>query len=594
MAIRIQSLSSEDIFAFLPLQVVGTRCELHLCASTRMGLRFKGPPSSSYAPPLLLLRPDLFSSSSSVYLVHTLRDREVCVKFGLLLHSTDEGKLSHGTATYKAKACSFGQVQSVERIKVNLDNCTSKICQDVAKQILKGEDSSFIHTNLTLKTAAELALLMENIDRIEDLIVGADMIRLERDILTHLRRLGAMKLFTSCFSKAVTETIIWSSNLVNKHLDAYPFELRFDEKKDNIVVHSNKKEQRKKRRAQRLEKVSRRSVLQIPTESGHKDELFSLRKRGLGNFAGLSGSKKREVIAKNESEMSMGVKEMANLEKLCKNLEEDMGKPPSLTRWAEAAGLDQKTLRSRLQFGWYCRDKLIRSTRSLVIFVAKNYRGMGIAFDDLIQAGYVGVLNGTERYDIEKGYRFSTYVQYWIRKSILAMIASHSRTVKVRMESMINQIQKVKRNFHTSEGKYPNDEEITELTGLSLAYVRLASRCSKSVGSIEQEVRDGWTTTFMFLLCQEITADTSVKSPYEFIGKEHAREQILNLLQTLHPRERQVLALRYGLGDGRCRSLEEIGRLCHVSREWIRKIEKEALSKIRSQEMQKRLSHYLQ
>ncbi|XP_074584661.1 RNA polymerase sigma factor sigC isoform X2 [Curcuma longa] len=554
-----------------------------------MGLRFKGPPSSSYAPPLLLLKPDFLCSSSSVYLVHSLRDREVCVKFGLLLHNTDEGKLSHGTATYKAKACSFGQVQSVEQIKVNLDNCTSKICQDVAKQILKVEDSSFIHTNLTLKTAAELAILMENIDRIEDLIVGADTVRLERDILTHLRRLGAMKLFTTCFSKAFTETIIGSSNLVNKHLDAYPFELRFDEKKDSILVHSNKKEQRKKRRARRLEKVSRRSVLQIPTKSRHKDELFSLHKRGLGKFAGLSGSKEREMIAKNESEMSMGVKEMANLEKLCKNLEEDMGKPPSFTRWAEAAGLDQKTLRSRLQFGWYCRDKLIKSTRSLVIFIAKNYRGMGIAFDDLTQAGYVGVLNGAERYDIKKGYRFSTYAQYWIRKSILAMIAWHSRTIKVRMESMINQIQKVKGNFHTSEGKYPNDEEIAELTGLSLAYVRLASQCSRSVGSIEQEVRDGWNTKFM-----EITADTCVKIPYEFIGKEHAREQILNLLQTLHPRERQVLALRYGLEDGRCKSLEEIGRLCHVSREWIRKIEKEALSKIRSQEMQRSLSHYLQ
>lgn len=76
---------------------------------------------------------------------------------------------------------------------------------------------------------------------------------------------------------------------------------------------------------------------------------------------------------------------MANLEKLCENLEEVMGRPPSFTRWAEAAGLDQKTLRLRLQFGWYCRDKLIKSTRSLVIFIAKNYRGMGIAFDDLIQ-----------------------------------------------------------------------------------------------------------------------------------------------------------------------------------------------------------------
>ncbi|WOK97927.1 RNA polymerase sigma factor sigC [Canna indica] len=290
------------------------------------------------------------------------------------------------------------------------------------------------------------------------------------------------------------------------------------------------------------------------------------------------------------SEDTAHSKELSNLEKIYKDLEKEIGELPTFTRWAEAAGLDQKTLQRRLQFGWYCRDKLLRSTRSLVMFIAKNYRGMGIAFDDLLQAGFVGVLNGAERYDIKKGYRFSTYVQYWIRKSILAMIACHSRTIQVpvRMENMIKKIQKARKTLYAREGMQPQDEEIAELTGLSLANIRLARKCSRGVGSIQKEIRDGWHTKFM-----EITADTSVRTPDEVIAKQHIRENILNLLQTLHPRERQVLVLRYGLEDGRCKSLEEIGRLCRVTKEWIRKIEKEALSKITNEEIQTYLSHYI-
>ncbi|CAL9083400.1 unnamed protein product, partial [Musa textilis] len=538
---------------------------------------------------------------AAVCLLHTVGVREVYVKFVRLpLQRTvlDGGKLLH-TSTLRTNASLFGEIQSVEgisdnapEVKVKLDKWSSRICLDLDKQIPMMEASSAFHANLTVKTPLEFNLLMENIDRIEDLIAGADMVNLERDILTHIGSLGALKLFhTSCLSKALMgSTVVYSDFMVNKHLSDCPFELLLDDKKGSTIVHSGKKEKRKLRRARAMEKASKMSSPQIFSKGRHKLKRSLLLQKTVSRKLGHFESKnRREVIARNESEMSMGVKEIANLEKICKELEEEIGRPPSYARWAEAAGVDMRTLQWRLQFGWYCRDKLIKSTRSLVMFIAKNYRGMGIAFDDLLQAGYVGVLNGAERFDMKKGNRFSTYVQYWIRKSILAMVARHSRMIQVpvRMESMINRIQKARRTHYNREGRQPQDGEIAKLTGLSLANVRLASKCSRAVGSIEQEIRDGWCTKF-----REIIADASVGTPDEVIEKQHSRQDILNLLQTLHPRERQVLALRYGLEDGSCKSLEEVGRLCHVTKEWIRKIEKEALSKIRNEDMPKKLSHY--
>ncbi|CAL9049747.1 RNA polymerase sigma factor sigC-like [Musa acuminata AAA Group] len=569
-----------------------------------MGLRFmvvsKGWVSTKIPPPPLL--PNPCSSFSSVCLLHTVGVREVYVKFVRLpLQRTvlDGGKLLH-TSTLRANASLFGEIQSVEGISDNapeakLDGWSSRICLALDKQIPMMEASSAFHANLTVKTPLEFNLLMENIDRIEDLIAGADMVRLERDILTHIGRLGALKLFhTSCISRALMgSTVVYSDFMVNKHLSDCPSEPPLDDKKGSTIVHSGKKEKRKLRRSRAMEKASKMSSPQIFSKGRHllKRSLLlekTVSRKLLGHF---ESENRREVIARNESEMSMGVKEIANLEKICKELEEEIGRPPSYTRWAEAAGVDMRTLQWRLQFGWYCRDTLIKSTRSLVMFIAKNYRGMGIAFDDLLQAGYVGVLNGAERFDMKKGNRFSTYVQYWIRKSILAMVARHSRMIQVpvRMESMIKRIQKARRTHYNREGRQPQDEEIAKLTGLSLAKVRLSSKCSRAVGSIEQEIRDGWRTKF-----REITADASVGTPDEVIEKQHLRQDTLNLLQTLHPRERQVLALRYGLEDGSCKSLEEVGRLCHVTKEWIRKIEKEAWSKIRNEEMPKKLSHYRQ
>ncbi|KAJ9701907.1 hypothetical protein PVL29_003915 [Vitis rotundifolia] len=281
---------------------------------------------------------------------------------------------------------------------------------------------------------------------------------------------------------------------------------------------------------------------------------------------------------------------VANLERIRATLEEESGHVASLSNWAEAAGVDKKVLQQQLQFGWYCRDELLRSTHSLVLYIARNYRGMGVAFEDILQAGNLGVLQGAERFDHTKGFRFSTYVQYWIRKSMSTLVARHARGVKIpfTLNRAIGQIQKARKALYKSHGRYPDDNEIAKFTGLSLAKIRSAGNCLRVVGSTDQSFQDCWGATIL-----EFTPDTSIKSPEEGFMQQCKRKDIHNLLKGLDPRERQILVLRYGFGEQQRKSLEEIGRLFNVSKEWIRKLEKTALAKLRDEEICQNLRHYV-
>lgn len=285
------------------------------------------------------------------------------------------------------------------------------------------------------------------------------------------------------------------------------------------------------------------------------------------------------------------LKLVADMERIRTKLEEESGKVASMICWAEAAGMNEKLLMRNLHFGWYCRDELVKSTRSLVLFLARNYRGLGIAHEDLIQAGYVGVLQGAERFDHTRGYKFSTYVQYWIRKSMSTMVSRHARGVHIPASIIrtMSQIQKARKTLKTSQGiKYPADEEISKLTGYSLKKIRAANQCLKVVGSIDKKVGDCFTTKFL-----EFTPDTTMESPEEAVMRQSARREVHNLIEGLEAREKQVMVLRYGLEDYRPKSLEEIGKLLRVSKEGIRKIERRAMAKIRDQPKADNLRYYL-
>ncbi|KAF8407125.1 hypothetical protein HHK36_006250 [Tetracentron sinense] len=516
----------------------------------------KGPETQQAAEPQLPpLDPiiDQDSINHSYFLNNTVRGRETSfesARVSILSVIPEESETLYRDSL-KAYTCSFSALQTsengyteMEEMKMNMGKGSHITFEDISMAI--PEDKSTFPANLQSRKTSHFNLLMKNLDKIEESFAKSDLVRLEGDILVQLGKLGALKLFHACLSRTLKAPTVLD-------LSAPPTELckehlmtgATDDHRGSITVHSGRKQERKSMRERASEKAAKISAISSSTvHRGPQHPTFSTAKK-------LSNSKTRRLIlARNESEMSRGVKDVANLERIRNSLEEKIGRVPSFSSWAEAAGVDDKMLQQRLYFGWYCRDKLLRSTRSLVVYLARNYRGVGIAFEDLLQAGNMGVLQGAER--------------------------------------AINQIHKARKVLYSSHGRYPDDDEISKSTGLSLAKIRLASKCSRVVGSIDQKMGDSLAVKFM-----EFTSDPSIKTPEEYVMRQNMEKDIFELLQGLHPRERQVLVLRYGLRDGQCKSLEEIGKLFRVSKEWIRRIEKAALTKVRKEEVHKNLSQYL-
>ncbi|KAI3971907.1 hypothetical protein MKW92_031711 [Papaver armeniacum] len=526
----------------------------------------------------------------------SVRGKEVScesARVSLISVSPDESESTLARDSFRVSACSSAAVQIVENSSIERDEMKLKtrkgpgiIMYDPFHSITTPvqDERSILNSSFHTNKTSYFGLLVNSLEKVEEIFVDEELIRLEKDIMVQLGRLGALNFFHACLSRNLKTTTPAAATLnMSVPLPVIPEDSPVngaanDEVGDVITVRSGRKEERISKRKRALENAAKLSYLS-PTMKRISKANFSSNKRST-----------RVIVAKNESEMSRGVKEVVNLERIRTMLEEETGRVASFSSWAEAARIDEKLLKERLHFGWYCRDKLLKSTRSLVLFLARNYRGVGISLEDLLQAGYKGVLLGAERYDHTRGYRFSTYVQYWIRKSMSAYVARNSRGIQLpaTLARAIYQILEARKTLHSLYGRYPDDNEIATFTGLSLAKIRLASKCPRIVGSIDQKLGDDINIKFM-----EFTADRSVETPDEVVMKQHMRKDVYKLLEDLDQREKQVLILRQGLWDGQCKSLEEIGKLFNVTKEWIRKIEKSAYNKVRKEENLSNLSHYL-
>ncbi|XP_059461280.1 RNA polymerase sigma factor sigC isoform X2 [Corylus avellana] len=453
-------------------------------------------------------------------------------------------------------------------------------------QVPVKEDKCTSSTSLKVYRTAHFKLLMENTHVLEKTFVDSDNLGLERDILLQLGRLGAINLFNTCLSRTLKiSNVLDLSDVPTEHVGEHKMKSEVDDHIGKVIVHSGKMKERKSRRERTLKNASEISFLSMPSKTIEK----RFGKPTVSSVKRASRSRGRRLkVTRNEAEMSRGVRVVADLERIRRTLEEETGRVASLSCWAEAAGLDEKVLQQHLHYGWYCRDELIRSTRPLVLYLARNYRGQGIALEDLFQAGNLGILQGAERFDHTRGYRFSTYVQYWIRKSMSRMVAQHARGIQIpcTLSSTINKIQKARKALYRSHRKYPDDDEIAKHTGLSLAKIRSASKCFRVVGSIDQKMGE-------YMQYREVTPDMSIRSPEESVMRQHMRKDIHNLLKSLDSRERQVLFLRYGLEDYQPKSLADTGKLLQVTKEWIRKVEKKALTKLRDEDIRRDLSHFL-
>ena len=267
----------------------------------------------------------------------------------------------------------------------------------------------------------------------------------------------------------------------------------------------------------------------------------------------------------------------------------DIGRVPLLTADEEVE------LARGMQEGGYLADKakrrLSEANLRLVVSIAKRYVGRGMLFLDLIQEGNLGLMKAVEKFDYQKGFKFSTYATWWIRQSITRAIADQARTIRipVHMVETINKLTRVQRLLLQELGREPTPTEIADKMAVPEDRVHEILKIAQDPVSLETPIGEEEDSHL-----GDFIEDEKTVTPSESVQFSMLKEQLLGVLDTLTPREQKVLRLRYGLDDGKPRTLEEVGREFNVTRERIRQIEAKALRKLRHPSRSKKLKDYIE
>ena len=283
--------------------------------------------------------------------------------------------------------------------------------------------------------------------------------------------------------------------------------------------------------------------------------------------------------------IEMAVPDGVSIEDPVRMYLKEIGKVPLLT--AE----EEKDLAMKMEAGdMEAKKRLAEANLRLVVSIAKRYVGRGMLFLDLIQEGNLGLIKAVEKFDYRKGYKFSTYATWWIRQAITRAIADQARTIRipVHMVETINKLIRVQRQLLQELGREPYPEEIAEKMGLPVERVREIQKISQEPVSLETPIGEEEDSHL-----GDFIQDDNVPVPAEAAAFTLLKEQLVEVLGTLTEREQKVLCLRFGLEDGRARTLEEVGKEFDVTRERIRQIEAKALRKLRHPSRSRKLKDYL-
>ncbi|MCF7930420.1 MAG: RNA polymerase sigma factor RpoD [Acholeplasmataceae bacterium] len=250
---------------------------------------------------------------------------------------------------------------------------------------------------------------------------------------------------------------------------------------------------------------------------------------------------------------------------------------------------DIEELRVSLERAMIAKNKLVEANYRLVVSIAKRYVGRGLLFLDLIQEGNMGLMRAVDKFDYEKGFKFSTYATWWIRQAITRAVADQARTIRipVHMVETINKMIRIQRQLIQDLGREPSLEEIAQKMGITAEKVQNIQRIAKEPISLEAHVGEEEDSSL-----GDFISDPNALTPHEFMLQEMVRQTLDEVLETLTDREEKVLRLRYGLFDGKNHTLEEVGREFGVTRERIRQIEAKALRKLRSPSRQNKLREF--
>ncbi|XP_051131531.1 RNA polymerase sigma factor sigB-like [Andrographis paniculata] len=356
-----------------------------------------------------------------------------------------------------------------------------------------------------------------------------------------------------------------------------------------IAVRSTRQTERKARRTRTVEKEAANTIY---VKSSRKKN-FSLKNVDYSDplyyLRGTTFSS-RLLTASEERAFSQGIQNLLKLERLYEELKHRCGCQPTIAQWAEAAGMDQKTLRKQINHGIMCKDKMILSNIRLVVSIAKNYQSVGMNLQDLVQEGCRGLVRGAEKFDASKGFKFSTYAHWWIKQAVRRSLSDHSRTIRLpfHMVDATYRVKEARKQLLTQNGRHPDDTEIAEATGLSMKRISAVLLTPKPPRSLDQKVGIN-----LDLKPSEVIADPEAETSEETLMKQFMKQDLAKVLDTLTPREKQVMKYRFGLKDGRMMTLQEIGELMGVSRERVRQIETSAMRKLKNKKRTRVLQQYI-
>ena len=296
--------------------------------------------------------------------------------------------------------------------------------------------------------------------------------------------------------------------------------------------------------------------------------------------------------AQEEVELANHVQFLVEAEETRQRLQEELQRPPTKTEWATAMSFDnQKQFENRLYRGRTAKRKMIRSNLRLVVSIAKRYLNRGVPFLDLIQEGAIGLNRAAEKFDPNKGYKFSTYAYWWIRQAITRTIANDARTIRlpIHVVEKLNKLKKAQRVLKQKLQRNPNEKELADELEVTPPQLRQLLQLRRQSLSLNHRVGKGEDTELVDLL-----EDQDLQLPEELMNEGMLRYEVSAVLSdVLTQREKDVIALRYGLCTSQPHTLEEVGGIFNLSRERVRQIQSKAMRKLRRPQVARRLKGWL-